>query len=344
MLSIQEMVQKTVEQRKQVRQTLGSGVFHPDDASILDNQKPADYHALKESLRHIPLSEFLAKSGTTGIAGAAYLVADKLHDQLVFYSKQTDKVPVISAYVAERWAGGDLKVPVIDDHSYKPQMFSGGYALPVATMETMQPSLVPKSFGLPMLAGLDLVEDGQWDMVEFHVGQAGKAMGVKATSLAIEVLGTATDGWGTVNGGSSGDAGETKWMGATIGISEAIDANLVDGRISNTIVTSGQPWTHSISETLPAGSTFLAVKEGFTHCVNNMDILLHTNATDLTNSSSKLETIVFDRFNALLTGRKRWMQIENYGNPIADLAGAVVTSRQDSVTLYDDSICVIAET
>lgn len=170
-------------------------------------------------------------------------------------------------------------------------------------------------------------------------------MGEEATSMAITVLGTATDGWGTVNSGSSGDAGETKWMGGgTMGITEAADANGDDNWLSDTIVTSNEPWAHSLSETLPVGSTYMAVKPGFTHCINNMDVLLHPYAADLTNGATKLETIVYSRGNGLLTGRKRWLQVENYSNPMADLGGAVITARQDSVTLYDDAICVIAET
>jgi hypothetical protein len=55
-------------------------------------------------------------------------------------------------------------------------------------------------------------------------------------------------------------------------------------------------------------------------------------------------SIMFDKAYALLTGRKRWMRIENYSDPVADLKGAVVTFRQDSVTIYNDSIGVITET
>jgi len=45
-----------------------------------------------------------------------------------------------------------------------------------------------------------------------------------------------------------------------------------------------------------------------------------------------------------LTGRKRWLRIDNYAHPIDDLAGAVVSARQDSVTLHDDAIYVLTET
>lgn len=338
MLGIQEMVQKTEDQRREIRRNMGSGWFHPEEHSILTDQKPADYWALKQSLAEIPLAEFLHKSTVTG---ATYLVPDKLYDTLIFYSKETDKVPVISLAVAERWQGGDLTVAIVNDATYKPKEFASGGQIPTETIETMLPKIVPISFGIHIPIGQDLIEDGQWDLVEFHTRQAAKAMGEKATSLALAVLVASTDGWGSVNTGD-GDSGETKWMGSgDTGISEAIDLNLADNWISNTVITSGEPWTHSISETLPAGSTYMPVKPSFTHCINDIDVLLHINATDLT--ATRLLTLVFDRNNALLTGRKRWMQIENYGNPVQDLFGAVVTARQDSVSIYDDAVCKIEE-
>ncbi len=54
-------------------------------------------------------------------------------------------------------------------------------------------------------------------------------------------------------------------------------------------------------------------------------------------------SVIFDKDYALLTGRKRWLRIEKYSDPIRDLIGATVTARQDSVTVYNDSIYVLTE-
>jgi len=91
MLSIKEIVDKTKTQRSQIEATMDSwGKFHPDietpehtKASLTDGLSYADRLEIEESLRAIPLREFLAKSGTTGIAGAAYLVPQALHSHLV---------------------------------------------------------------------------------------------------------------------------------------------------------------------------------------------------------------------------------------------------------------------
>jgi len=74
--------------------------------------------------------------------------------------------------------------------------------------------------------------------------------------------------------------------------------------------------------------------------------IVYSDVDTLTNDGvmDNLVTVVFDKDYALLSGRKRWLRIENYSDPIRDLVGATVTARQDSVTIYDDSIAVITET
>jgi len=60
-------------------------------------------------------------------------------------------------------------------------------------------------------------------------------------------------------------------------------------------------------------------------------------------AGTSCETLVFDKDYALLSGRKRWLRIENYSDPIRDLVGATVTARQDSVTIYNDACANITE-
>lgn len=74
MLNLQEVLAVTEESRKLVKQQLdGPALFHPSDVSIYDGLKPADVHAVRETLEKASLTrliqEYLGKSGTTGIAG-----------------------------------------------------------------------------------------------------------------------------------------------------------------------------------------------------------------------------------------------------------------------------------
>jgi len=246
-----------------------------------------------------------------------------------------------------------LKVAIVNDETYKPKDFGSGGTLATETVETMLPTLSPTGFGIVIPIGQDLIEDGQWDLVEFHTRQAALAMGEKATDLALTVLKTATDGWGTVNGGASGDADETKYQGATdVDVLQCVQEVGADKWIADTMVTTAEAWAHSISTTGPAAVlppwALPQTAEGFHFKLTTLDTLIATNdslhlSTDAEGTFTDCVTIVFNRENAMLTGRKRWMRIENFSNPIEDLAGAVVTGRQDGVTLYDDAIAVITE-
>lgn len=362
MLSIQEIIDKTKPQLDQIEATMDSwGQFHPDmktpektRCTIYDGAKPALTAELKQSLRAIPLKEILV----SGIAGAANLVPSKIHDELIYFSKKTDVCPLIGRVVTG-WKGGNLKVNIVDDTSYIGQEFAGaGAAIPTETVKSVQATITPKSFAVNVQITSDLIENSAYDLVEYHLQKAAEAMGDKASELALTVLKTATDGVGTVNGGVSGDADETKWTGAsTAGVDTCLAALTDDHWIPNTIIMTPEAWEHSVQTTMPALANNIPVQynlpppaEGF-HMkigVPPMDLLFSTNAA--LHAAAKIPvamtdcvTIIYDRNNGLLTGRKRWLQINNYAHPIDDLEGAVISARQDSVTLYDDAIAVITE-
>jgi len=359
MLSIQDIVQKTAYQRKQIRETMDSwGMYHPNiqtpeqtNTSITEGLKPADKAAVKEAIRHIPLREFLAKSGTTGIAGAAYLVPDKVHDELIMYSKVTDICPLIG-HVATGWRGGALKVDIVSDESYAAHPFASGGQFSTQTVAAMQATIAPKSFGIaPRITG-DMIEDANFSLVDYHLQKAALGMGEYASELALTVLKTATDGWGTVNSSATGDADETKLVnGTTSDIGDAVRGVGNDQFIANTLVTTPESWAHSIStQATEVGWSLQQATEGYTAKLGILDVVMSTNkilhdSTDAVGGAfTECVNIIFDRANALLTGRKRWMEIRNYADPVRDLAGSTITARQDSVTLYDDSIYVLTET
>jgi len=351
MLSIQESTQKNEvkEQLRTIRAEMDAyGNFHPDRSSILNVQSSALRLELEEMLNTIPLSEFLAKSGSTGIAGAAYMVPDKLHSDLIKYSAETDLVSQLGV-VTTGWEGGDLKVDIVNKKTYKPKEYTSGGAKPTQTVETAQATITPKTFGLPVVASHDLVEDAAYSLIDQHIKAAAQSMGEYSTELALTVLKTGTDGWGTVNT-EAASADETLWLD----VGNAIASNTDDKSISNTVVCTTEAWEHSISKGIGketaggAAGDFWQPDSGYQ--INPVPLnFIYTNnsalhlATDTT-AMTKCVTVVFDKNNALITGRKRWMQIDNYSDPIRDIEGAFISARQDSATLFNDSICVITET
>ena len=336
--------------------------FHPEKktseytrCTIYDGLSRADEFALRETMNSMTFAEFMHK-GTTGTFGGtswqnAYLIPDKLHDTLIGYSKDADIVPLIGQ-VVNGWEGGDLKVDIVNDIKYFPHEWMSGGQLQTETVETTQATITPKQFGISIRVTSDLIEDANFGIVEFHLQQAAKGMGDYASGLALTVLQTATDGWGTVNSANTGDADETKFTnGTTSDIITAYRALCDDRWIPDTIVTTPEAWGHSIAvQALPIGWGAFPPTAGYLNKIGHLDVLqstraeLHASTDAEAGAFSNCITIVFDRSHALLTGRKRWLQINNYVDPVKDLAGAVVSARQDSVTLYNDSIYVLTET
>jgi len=349
MLSIQEIIAKTQEQRKHINECLDQGFYHPNaetsehvPASLYYGLKQAEIREIKQTMDNLTLAEVLMKTSTT--TGSSYLVAAKLHDTLIYAAKTTDICPLIGKVIT-RWEGGDLYVNIAKDGTYTPKPFVSGGAIPEVNAQFVQATLSPKGYGVPILAGEDLIEDQQYGIVEWHVQKAAEAVGLQASDLALNVLKTATDGDGSVNTGSTGDADETKWAGGTTAdIEDAIKTLGHNRFVPNTIVMTSEAWMHSVSSTITRGWSTKKGVDGYTLQIGSLDVVI-SNSTELyTGSFTNCKTIIFDRNNALLTGRKRWMEIRNYADPIRDIAGAVVSYRQDSVTLYNDSIYVLTET
>jgi len=132
------------------------------------------------------------------------------------------------------------------------------------------------------------------------------------------------------------------------------EANLIDDYVSDTLLTSRHQIYHNIS----ADTTYSMDATGFRDelvreaypkrllgmnvIYSECDILSHSWTTGT--AYEDLDSFAFSKDYSLLTGRKRWLRIEKYSNPVRDLVGATVTARQDSVSVYNDSVCRIRET
>lgn len=367
MLSFQEMVNKTKDQRKQVELMLDQGHYDYNEATILMNQTKAKRQELWESLRQFSLEEFLAHSGTTGLAGANYLVPDKIYQIMYDSAVEADICDKISIAMipAAEIPGSTLQVDIAVDDSYKPHYYSSGGSMPDETIETTTADMdFSTSFGINFRITNDLIEDSQFDLVEMHLRNAGREMGEFATNMAVTVLAAGTDGDGTLNGYVTGDtitttaADETKWCGdTTMDIEKAMDRNSQDGYVSDTLLITHHAMIHTVMRTV--GTTGTGESQPWIHDriagepggwptrMFDMDVI-YSNCDALAKPTpatpyAPVITLVFDKDYALLTGRKRWLRIEKYSDPVRDLVGATITARQDSVTVYNDSICKILE-
>lgn len=346
---IQEMVEHTEANLKKIKASMEEqNAYHPSDASLYEGLSRSVARTVRESLHEIPLQEFLDDTAaTTG----AYLVAAKIHDELMYAAKQYDICPLIGRMASE-WKGNSLSVDIAKDDSYKATGFSAGGKLPDSNVAVVQATLTPISFGVKITLTNNLIEDGAFPMIEWHIAQAGKAIGREASDRAIAVLLTSDDGDGTVNSASTGDSDETKWTGgSTSDIALAIRKLGDDEFIPDTLLCTNEAYMHSISiaaREIGHGNDLSPVEDynaklGLLDVVLNNNKRLHASGDAAGAAMTSCVSVIFSRKNALLTGRKRWLRIENFSNPIEDLDGAVVSSRQDSVSLFNDSTFVLTE-
>jgi hypothetical protein len=353
MFSIQEVMSKTAEQRKEIMHCLESvsneAGWHPEDANIYKGLPTTDQLQIKETLDRLSLAEILMIGQTT--PHADYLVATKLYDTLIYASKKYDLCPLISAAMVEPWQGGNLTVTIAKDGTYAPKKFVGGGKLKEIQPSFTQNTLKPEGYGIPILGGEDLIEDEQFGIVQWNVMQAAKAVGKRATDIALKTLKTGTGGDGTVNSHAAG-SGTTVWAGsAGSDVVSAVLGVAEDEFNANTLVATGSAWGDALGNYSGTVAWHpLEPLPGYNLKVGTLDVLL-SNSPDLHDSGdiwpgaafTKNVTLVFDRDNALMTGRKRWMEIKNYSDPVNDIGGAVVSFRQANICLYNDSIFVLTE-
>jgi hypothetical protein len=350
MLSIKEMLDSNYFDYEQAN-IYGTGELQREQR--IPRIANEDAVVLANSIRNVPLREFLAKSGTTGIAGAAYLIPTKVHSTLyepAAVEDITDKIS-ISVLPPDQLPGTTCKVDIIKGDEYKVWTSSSGATMNTETLSTTQATLdFSQVHGINFRIGRDLIEDAQWDLVENHIRIAGKECGKKASDLAMDVLITATDGDGTKNTEAAG--ANTTLM---LDVINALNANMQDGYLSDSYVLSKHVWldalmsdktyasyapiwADSVIKTGDGGTQLFGMNLIFNEC----PALSESRATGV--AYEDLDSVVFKKDSSLLSGRKRWLRIENYSDPVKDLVGATVTFRQDSVSIYNDSVCLITET
>lgn len=356
MYSIQEILNKIPNNLKNIRETMDTeGSYHPENANIFQDQKPSVERELRESLRRISLNkllEYLTRSGTTGVQGAAYLAAAKVSDTLYYAAKNEDLTSLISAQIVDGWKGAELKVNVEQNESFNSSNTATGGASPEATGVTEQTTLTPKLFTVNTKITKEMLDDQQYGLIEWKTKRAGMQLAQDVSDNLLKIV-----------------VDDSNVTSETAGSDETLLADIVDafdamGRyrfIGNTLIVTPEAWSHSLYGAEIAGGTAGdfwrgldgvnggAPAAGFDLKYGCLDVKfstsppLHLSTELLGTAFTDCHTILLDRYNAVLTGRKRWLQIDNYSDPIADLAGAVVSARANSVMLQPKAAVDIAE-
>jgi hypothetical protein len=364
LLSLQEVVSKTESQRKIIEDQMDrsgrKGGFHPDEVSIYNDLGRADIADIRETMNTIPLKvlinaaakdlglkEFLGKSGTTGIAGAAYLVPDKIYD-IMFRSAWANDLTGNASRVVDT-PGSTLKVDYAKTGQYRPKRFGSGGSMPDESIETGQLTITPAIWGISTRVTNELIEDSQWDVVQMHLEEAAKACAQESSAQFVNTLWSASNGDGTVNSGNTGVTGVTDFADIMTGWA----GNAVDGYISDTIITNPYAVADFASDASVTayGSSYHDAQVGsppmLTGTFKGMNIYTFTGedayGANVLYQSSKWCTLVYNKAEAALTVRKRWLKIDNYADPVKDLVGATITFREGYSTINKDAVFKLSE-
>lgn len=353
MLSIQECVTKTESQRRNVKEFMQeNGYFDAQECNIYEGLKRSVQRELQETLRKLSLKELLFSPGglSTGYQaakGAHYLVPTWLSQKLYTVSNQVDIVPLISADVFEP-RGSECNVPV----GLLIAQQVGQAGLPDAAALVEAPTITLEKFVVGSPVTEEMIEDNEFGLVEWTIQRAGEALGRKASDYSLNVLETATDGYGTTVA-TAGAAAETLPNNIFDCVELVSNQDINVKPICNTMVINPEAWSHSVATDgtaayFPTGINTGPPAPGF-HLKFHMLDTVFSSSTELCTwavggAVTACETVVFDRTQAMVTARKNWLRVENYANPVEDLAGAVITGRQDSVTVVDAAIGTVTET
>jgi len=312
-----------------------------------------DAMRLAETVKTIPFTlmakEFLAQSGTTGIGGAAYLVPVKIHSILQTYASPPDIINDVSMVVlpASEIPGKTVDVTIAKRSSYYPHATASGAKAPEEELGFTKATLdFSKTLTVNFNIGNDLLEDTpQFSLIETHIRMAGAEMGKRSSTEVLAVMASTTDGDGTMNTkAASEDA-------MTIGeLWDAVNTNIVDEFIPDRVIGPMEIMKQVLADvTTTAYATDFHNAAITGNSIGNLFGLtwIRCDHPSLWTETSHLPTdciaYVFSKDYSYLSGRKRWLRIENYSDPVRDLVGAVITGRQDTVSIYDDSVCKISE-
>jgi len=316
---------------------------------------PDDATRLAETVKTIPfkmmVKEFLAGSGTTGIGGAAYLIPVKIHSILQTYASPVDIINDVSSMVlpASEIPGSTLDITIAKRSSYTPTPSASGGKINEQELGFTKATLnFNKTLSVNFGIGNDLLEDTpQINLMELHIRMAGQEMGKRSTTEVLSVMSSTTDGDGTLNTDTAG--ADTTTLND---ISDSVDQIRCDEFEPNRLLAC----SHVMKDALMKDTTYM-VTGGATEY---RDTILHGGDpkvwgltwvkcdhpslwTEAGNLPTNCISYVYSKDYSYLSGRKRWLRIENYSDPVRDLVGAVVTSRQDTVSMYNDSVCKSSE-
>jgi len=201
-----------------------------------------------------------------------------------------------------------------------------GAEIPVSTEEYDNITLTPKKYGVRPLISREMVEDAEWDVIEYQLAEAGRAMADIETEKIVSQM--IIDAGNSVAAATSG----------TLAYSDVVNIFkecLVDGFTPDTIAIHPTELADLLKDTaiqkaMEWGGQAVA-PSGQIATLLGMQVLVSTKVTSGT-------ALIVDSKHAGVLFIRRDITTEEYEDPIKDLAGVAVTSRWAYATLRANAI------
>lgn len=296
-----------------------------------------------ETLRQIPLREVLG--GGTGSDFMSYLIPTKIYQVLYDAFRDADITEDITGVSIRDFEGGTVQVVWGLVDKMRPDWYAEPGGPPIATEEVNRVGLSPKAFGMNLQISQSMIEDSQFELMEYHIRAAGREMGAFATRHVLARMFAGYDSTNNAVTSSTADAvtvadvvnaiSKVENQGGMADSFVGISENKYDLATDTTTLNLALQWKEDVAGRYQLDN-FLGLK-WFWRRKETTNGLYSTAATDY-------YALVFEKEKGAAVAWKRPLTIKNYDHPWQGVAGATVSARIHAGALYDgDFIAVITE-
>jgi len=201
-----------------------------------------------------------------------------------------------------------------------------GAEIPVGTEDYDSVTLTPKKYGVRPLISREMVEDAEWDVIEYQLAEAGRAMADLETEKIITQM--ISDAGNSVAAATSGTLAYTD-------VVDILKECLVDNFTPDVLVIHPTELADLLKDTaiqkaMEWGGPPVAPSGAVTKLLG-MRVLVSTKVTSGT-------ALAVDSKHAGVLFIRRDITAEDYEDPVKDLAGVAITARWAYATLRADAI------
>lgn len=201
-----------------------------------------------------------------------------------------------------------------------------GAEIPIASEQYDNITLTPKKYGVRPLISREMVEDAEWDVIEYQLAEAGRAIADIETEKIITQM--ISDAGNSVSAGTSGTLAYTD-------VVNILKECLTDGYTPDALAVHPSELADLLKDTaiqkaMEWGGQAVA-PTGQIAILLGMQVYVSTKVPSGT-------ALVVDSKHAGVLFIRRDITTEEYEDPVKDLAGVAVTSRWAYATLRPDAI------